>query len=109
MVEVPSGAVFVEADEPLLVFASASDAQQYLEAVDVEDGVYPAAYGPGGEPYSIAANGGQVFVERIDGQKRPDDLRRLLLHYLEAISRLPAAPLSLAELVATVWATAKVR
>lgn len=43
--EVPDGALFVAADEPLLVFPSVAAAAGYLEAVDVEDGVYPAAYG----------------------------------------------------------------
>ncbi|UVO49446.1 hypothetical protein M0208_02560 [Sphingomonas sp. SUN019] len=88
----------------MLVFASASDTQQYLEAIDVEDGVYPAAYGPGGEAYSITSHEGLVFVERIDEPNRPDDLHRLLLNCLEATGRLPVGSVSLDELVATVWA-----
>lgn len=47
---VPSGALFVAADEPLLIYPSVAAAESHLEAVDVEDGVYPSAYGPNGEP-----------------------------------------------------------
>ena len=47
---VPSGTLFVAADEPLLVFPSVSVAESHLEAIDVENGVYPAAFGPNGEP-----------------------------------------------------------
>lgn len=37
--------LIVAADEPPLFFSSVDAAEQYLEAIDVEDGVYPAAYG----------------------------------------------------------------
>ena len=100
---VPSGAVFVAADEPLLVFASASAAQEYLEAIDVVDGVYPAAFGPKGEAYSITAQDGLVFVERSDGPERPDDLRRLLMSYLDAVGCLPPPSISINDLVETAW------
>ena len=50
---VPPSALFVAADEPLLVFPSVAAAERYLEAIDVENGVYPAAYGPNGELYRI--------------------------------------------------------
>lgn len=95
--------MFVAADEPLLVFSSATDAQGYLEAIDVEDGVYPAAYGPNGEAYSITAQDGLVLVERTGEPNRPDDLHRLLLNYLEAVGRSPVDAASLDEIVATVW------
>jgi hypothetical protein len=37
---VPGGALFVAADEPCLVFPSPAAAEQYLEAIDVENGLY---------------------------------------------------------------------
>ena len=104
--EVPSSALFVAADEPLLVFSSASNALEYLEAIDVESGVYSAAYGPNGEPYCISANGDLVFVERADRPQAPEDLRHLLLKYLEAVGRLPIKSTPLGELVGMVWALA---
>jgi hypothetical protein len=45
---VPERALFVAADEPLLIFPSIIAAERWLEAIDVENGVYPAAFGPNG-------------------------------------------------------------
>jgi hypothetical protein len=54
---VAPGALFVAADEPLLVYPSVGAAERDLEAIDVENGVYTAAYGPNGEPYRIRNEG----------------------------------------------------
>ena len=101
---VPEAVLFVTADEPLLVFPSVAAAERYLEAIDVENGVYPAAYGPHGEPHRIGSDGSQVFIERIDGPDRPDELKALLLRCLGGRGRPadPAAPLD--TLVAEAWA-----
>lgn len=97
------GALFVAADEPLLVYPSATAAARDLEAIDVDDGVYPAAYGPNGEPYRIGSEGNRVIIERTGEPSRPDELRLLLLRYLEAIGRAPDTTATLGDLVSTVW------
>lgn len=102
---VPSGALFVAADEPLLIFPSAAAAERNLEAIDVEEGVYPAAYGPNGEPYRIGSEGNRVIVERTGEPNKPDELRALILRYLEALGRAPEVTATFGELVATAWAT----
>ena len=104
-VAVPAGALFVAADEPLLMYASVAEAECDLEAIDVEDGVYPAAYGPNGEPYRIGIEGDRVIIESTGEPNKPDEFRALLLRYLEAIGRTPEGSASLDDLVASAWAT----
>jgi hypothetical protein len=53
-------ALIVAADEPALFVSSIERAEQALEAIDVEDGVYTAAFGPGGEVYDIETDGASV-------------------------------------------------
>ncbi len=100
---VPEAALFVAADEPLLVFPSAAAAERYLEAIDVADGVYPAAYGPRGEPYRIGSTGSEVVIERTDEPARPDELKALLIRYLEEAEHSRDLDAPLESLVATVW------
>lgn len=101
---VPFGALFVEADEPLMVYPSVAAAEQHLEAVDVENGIYPAAYGPNGEPYRIGVEGNCVIIEPTGDSNEPGNLSLLLLRYLEAKGRIPDATATFDDLVATVWA-----
>jgi hypothetical protein len=101
---VPDGALFVAADEPLLVFPSVRAAEAWLDAIDVENGVYPAAYGPNGEAFSIGSERNRVIIEPTGAPNRPDELKALLLRYLEASGRSADASLNFHELVATVWA-----
>jgi hypothetical protein len=102
--EVPDTALFVVADEPLLVFPSVAAAQQYLEAVDVQDGVYPAAYGPTGKPYRVGTRGRQVVIEPTGETEKPDELRTLLVQYLHRrIIREADVHVSLEALVEDVW------
>jgi hypothetical protein len=103
-VTVPSGALFVAADEPLLVYPSVAAAKSHLEAIDVRYGLYPAAYGPNGESYQIEADGDHVVIEATSEPDRPDELSGLLLRYLEATGRTSDATATFAHLVATVWA-----
>jgi hypothetical protein len=49
--------LIVAADEPAIFFASVHDAERWMEPVDVEDGVYGAAFGPAGEPHVISTDG----------------------------------------------------
>ncbi len=100
---VPEGALFVAADEPLLIFPSAKAAEAWLEPYDVEDGVYPIAYGPNGEPFRIGSRNGRVLIERTGASNKPDELKILLVRYLEAIDQ-PTASMTFHELVATAWA-----
>ena len=96
------GALFVAADEPLLVYPSVAAAERDLEAIDVENGVYPVAYGPNGEPFRIESQGTRVIIELTGEPNRPDELRLLLLRYLEAIGRTPDATATFNDLVTTV-------
>jgi hypothetical protein len=102
---VPAGALFVAADEPLLMYPSVAEAECDLEVIDVEDGVYPAAYGPNGEPYRIGSEGDRVIIEPTGEPNKPEEFRALLLRYLEAIGRPPKVSASLDDLVASAWAT----
>jgi hypothetical protein len=99
----PPGALFVAADEPLLVYPSVAAAERDLEAIDVENGVYPAAYGPNGEPFRIESQGNRVIIEPTGEPNRPDELGLLLLTYLEVIGRAPDATATFNDLVTTVW------
>ncbi len=78
-------ALIVAADEPALFFASIRDAEQYLEPIDVQDGVYTAAYGPNGEPHRISTDGLRVTITELDDRSQPDALKALLLRYLAAM------------------------
>lgn len=100
---VPEGALFVAADEPLLVYPSVSAAEQDLEAIDVRNGIYPIAFGPNGEPYRVDCGGNEVFIERTGEPNRPDELKALLLRYLEGRDRAADAAASLDNLLAEVW------
>jgi hypothetical protein len=100
---VPDTALFIAADEPLLVFPSATAAEQYLETIDVEDGVYSAAYGPRGEPYSIRTFDGRVVLEATGEPEKPDELRALLLRYLNSCGRKAEVSASVEALVSEVW------
>jgi hypothetical protein len=100
---VPEAALFVAADEPLLVFPSAAAAKQFLEVTDVKNGTYPAAYGPRGEPYTVRAIQDQVALEPTGERERPDELRTLLLRYLESSGRQAEPNATLDALVAEVW------
>ena len=96
--------IFVEADEPLLVFPSIEAAESYLEAVDVRAGVYPRAYGELGEVYDITARDGLVVIQPSGASPTPNDLNRLLSRYLEAVGESVSGEAELPVLVAAVEA-----
>jgi hypothetical protein len=100
---VPPGAVFVAADEPLLVFPSAAAAATWIEPIDVENGVYPAAYGPDGEHYQLGTQRNRVVIERTGEPNKPEDLRVLLVRYLESTGQAFENDAPTSELVQQVW------
>jgi hypothetical protein len=80
--------LIVAADEPALFFSSVEAAETYLEAIDVEDGVYGAAHGTHGEPYVISTSGNRVIV-RLDPTRspQPDELKKLVKAFFAAIGQ----------------------
>ena len=101
--EVPPGALFVAADEPMLIFPSVNALERSLEAIDVENRVYPAAYGPHGEKFALTTRDEIVTVTPVRGEVRPEELRALLLHYLEATHRSVEPMIATADLVQAIW------
>jgi hypothetical protein len=92
--------LFVEADEPLLVFPNIRLAERYLEAEDVRIGTYPRAFGPSGEQYSIDADGSRVIISQIDTAVDVAGLMALLRRSLAAVGEPADDDLTLPELVA---------
>jgi hypothetical protein len=93
--------IFVEADEPLLIFHDLKVAEWYLEAEDVRNGVYPRAFGPSGEQYSINVDGSRVIISRVDAPADGTGLMSLLRRYLVAVGEQPDDNATLSELVAS--------
>lgn len=87
-------ALIVAADEPALFFSSIEAAERYLEAIDVRNGVYPAAYGPGGERFEVGTVGEEVKVRPCSGAKAPEALAALLQAYFAATGDLPTNDLA---------------
>lgn len=100
---VPPGAVFVAAGDALLIFPSVAAAIHSLEAIDVEEGLYPAAYGSNGEPYCLRCEANTVIIERVGESSQPDALKALLLRHLEGCEDPADETQPLAEIVAIAW------
>jgi hypothetical protein len=101
--EMPPAGIFVSADEPLLVFPSKQAAERFLEVYDIEAGVYPVAYGRGGEVFSVTVEGEAPAIQPVAGEFRPEELKQLLVHYLGAIGLNPDSDRTLDQLVEDVW------
>lgn len=95
----PQVKLIVAADEPAIFFASLQDAESWMEAMDVEDGVYSAAFGPNGEPYTVSTDGTRVNIEETGEAPQPEALKALLLKYFDALGEKPSADLELAALL----------
>ena len=91
--------LIVAADEPAIFFASVQDAESWMEVIDVEDGVYSAAFGPNGEPYAIITDGTWVHLEGTGEAPQPEALKALLLKYFTAIGETPSTNLELPALL----------
>lgn len=92
--------LFVEADEPLLVFPSAEIAERYLEANDVRDSVYSRAFGPSGEQFTVTAAGDRVVVQSLHAPPDPSGLETLLRRGLAEVGEPAPTSASLTDLVA---------
>jgi hypothetical protein len=92
--------LFVEADEPLLVFPSVEVAERYLEAPDVRSGTYPRAFGPSGEQFSITTTGEKVVITSLDAPVDEKGLYALLRRSLAAVGEPALEAAQLADLVA---------
>lgn len=85
-------ALIIAADEPALFYGSIAAAERDLEAIDVQNGIYKAAYGPAGQRYKITVQRDRVVISADSGQPdSPADLRAVLLRFLQAIGK-PASP-----------------
>jgi hypothetical protein len=93
--------LIVAADEPALIFSSPSVAEGYLEATDVRNGTYPAAYGPRGEPYEIkVSDNEEVKIQMKDGCPRDaEGLRELVETFLRSYGIPVSEDISLEEIV----------
>lgn len=75
--------LIVASDDGGAVFTSVEAAEGYIEAVDVEDGVYPAGYDADGRVFKIHASGvtkwnpGRVTITP-DGRTDAQSLRDLI-------------------------------
>jgi hypothetical protein len=94
-------ALVVAADEPALFFSSIRAAESYLEAVDVLDGVYPVAYSPTGDRFTLNAQDDHVVIEPdLCTPKDPAGLRSLLKHVLASRGLPQSEEASLENLIA---------
>jgi hypothetical protein len=78
--------LIIEADEPALFYSSVSRAETDLEAIDVENGVYTAAFGPHGERFRIESDGKLVIISLDeDSPPEPERLKEVLVRFLNAV------------------------
>lgn len=92
----PDTVLVFDRDEDLLVFESFEHATNYLEAVDVSEGEYTAAYTPDGRVLTLAAPEGwrgPVVLTTTDGVD-PTGLEQRVARYrqLHQVGRTPCAP-----------------
>lgn len=92
--------LFIEADEPLVVFSSVEMAEQHLEALDVRNGVYTRAFGQAGELFSIETDGESVVIRPIEQPADPDSLCELLRRSLQEVGEVVPLDADLPTLVA---------
>ncbi|MEV5463311.1 hypothetical protein [Streptomyces sp. NPDC002788] len=99
--DLPSGTVLVfDQDEDLMVFESFAHAGDYLEAIDVSDGEYTAAYSPDGGVLALTAPEGPAGSVGLTRTGRGDlaDLERRVAHYWQRhqVGQPPRDPLQTA-------------
>ena len=100
---VPSGVIFVEADDALLMYASADTASQCPHLAKFEDHAALIAYGAAGEPYRVHHTADGLSFEKTAQPARADALKELLLRYFDDCEDPADADEPLDELVARAW------
>ena len=100
---VPAGALFIAGHGVSPVYPSAAAAERTLDPVYAENGRYPVAYGLSGRRYRVTREGSRVSIEPTIEPDAPDELRKVLLHYLKDTHRSVDDTLSLPELANQVW------
>lgn len=70
-----------------------------MEPIDVEDGIYGAAFGPNGEPHTISTDGTCVHIEETGDAPQPEALKAVLLRYFNAIGETPSPDIELSVLL----------
>jgi hypothetical protein len=98
---VPSGLIFVEAEDSLLMYASAQAACDCPHLAELE--AAPVAYGARGEVYRVGRQDSQLTFEAADEPPRPEALKSLLLRYFDACEDPADADEPLDELVGRAW------
>jgi hypothetical protein len=77
--------LIVEAVDGPAFFSSVEAAEIYLEAIDVDDGEYPRAWGPEGEPYRLTSVDDRVVIlEDESRSKSPAELEQFVRRFLGA-------------------------
>jgi hypothetical protein len=91
--------LIVAADEPAIFFASLEDAERWMEPIDVDNGVYRAAFGPAGEPHTIRTDGTSVSIRQTGDAPQPEALRAVILRYLAATGEIVSDDIGLSALL----------
>ena len=91
--------LIVAADEPAIFFASLEDAERWMEPIDVDNGVYSAAFGPSGEPHEISTKGTIVSIRQTGDAPQPEALKDVLLCCLAATGETVSDDLDLPALL----------
>jgi hypothetical protein len=91
--------LIVVADEPAIFFASLEDAERWMEPIDVDDGVYSAAFGPAGERHIISIDGTSVSILQTGDTPQPEASRAVILRYLAATGETVGDDISLPALL----------
>ena len=70
-----------------------------MEPIDVDYGVYSAAFGPAGEPHTISTDGTNVFILQTGDAPQPEALKAVILRYLATTGKVAGGDMSLPELL----------
>lgn len=70
-----------------------------MEPIDVQEGVYKAAYGPASELYAISTDGQHVIIEPTGEAPKPDALKATLLRFFAALGEQTDDSMTLPDLL----------
>ena len=78
--------LIVEAEEPVF-FSTREAAEAYMEPIDVQDGIYSAAYDQYGNTYSIDILDDKVVIDTSAGNENAEaKLRDILFQFLHEVN-----------------------